>query len=80
MNAKLLLASLAAAAGLSAYQQTAPARTTPESARKVLDQYCVTCHNDKTKTANFRCKRPISAPPAIIRRSGNGSSANCAPE
>src|SRR5580765_5376101 len=53
MKAKLLLASLAAAAGLSAYQQAAPARTTPESARKVLDQYCVGCHNDKARTANF---------------------------
>jgi len=53
MKAKLLWASLAAAAGLSAYQQAGPARTTPESARKVLDQYCVGCHNDKTRTANF---------------------------
>ena len=53
MKAKLLLASLAAAAGLSAYQQAAPARTTSESARKVLDQYCVGCHNHKARTANF---------------------------
>jgi hypothetical protein len=45
--------TLVAAAGLSGYQQAAPARTTPESARKVLDQYCVGCHNDKARTANF---------------------------
>jgi hypothetical protein len=57
MKTKLLLAILVAAAGLSAYQQTTPVRTTPASARKVLDQYCIGCHNDKAKIANFSLEK-----------------------
>jgi len=53
MKTKLLVATVVAVAGLSAYQQTTPARPTPAAARKMLDQYCVGCHNDKTKVANF---------------------------
>ena len=44
--------------------QSAPARTqtvpaAPNSAteRALLDRYCVTCHNDKTKTDNFSLER-----------------------
>jgi hypothetical protein len=30
-----------------------PTATTPTAQRALLDQYCVTCHNDKTRIANF---------------------------
>jgi len=53
MKTKLLVATLVAVAGLPAYQQTAPTRPTPTAVRKVLDQYCVGCHNEKAKVANF---------------------------
>jgi len=33
------------------------AAPTPAAERALLDQYCVTCHNDKTKTANFSLQR-----------------------
>ena len=31
--------------------------TTPQSARAVLNQYCVGCHNDKTRVANFSLEK-----------------------
>ena len=51
-----LLAELLAAAALSGFQQGA-ARTTPPPAKAMFDQYCVGCHNDKTKTANFSLEK-----------------------
>jgi len=55
MKTKLLLAGLMATAALSGFQQ-AP-RTTPQTAKATFDQYCVGCHNDKTKTANFSLEK-----------------------
>ena len=43
----LLLSSLLISA------QTAPAPLPAASERKLLDQYCVTCHNQRLKTANL---------------------------
>src|SRR5437868_8914044 len=47
--------------------EPAPAQTAPQSAtastataaaqRALLDQYCVTCHNDKTKIDNFSLQK-----------------------
>jgi mono/diheme cytochrome c family protein len=51
-----LLAEMLAAAALSGFQQGA-ARTTPPPAKAMFDQYCVGCHNDKTKTANFSLEK-----------------------
>ena len=49
------------AAGQSSPKQLAPAKATPAPAaatqRAVLDRYCVTCHNDKTKTANLSLQK-----------------------
>ena len=72
-TARLLLGVTAAAALLAFQQaQVRPASSissakaqkqnsvsgpTAQNARKVLDQYCVTCHNDKTKTANFSLEK-----------------------
>ncbi|MEP6960564.1 MAG: DUF1592 domain-containing protein [Acidobacteriota bacterium] len=42
-----------AASAKAASQSAASSRPTPQTARALLDQYCVGCHNDKTKTANF---------------------------
>ena len=36
-----------------ARRAVAPARAVDPKQRALLDQYCVTCHNDRTKTANF---------------------------
>jgi mono/diheme cytochrome c family protein len=33
--------------------ETAPLATSPDRARALLDTYCVTCHNDRVKTANL---------------------------
>src|SRR5215472_7209289 len=33
------------------------AAPTPAAERALLDQYCVTCHNDKTKADNFSLQR-----------------------
>jgi mono/diheme cytochrome c family protein len=61
MKTKLLLAGLLATAALSGFQQgarpTKPQTATPPTAKTVLDQYCVGCHNDKTKTANFSLEK-----------------------
>src|ERR1700730_7973888 len=40
-------------------ESAAPGTAAPSAAaeRALLDQYCVTCHNDKTKTANFSLQR-----------------------
>ena len=48
----------------------APAQTAAAE-RTLLNQYCVTCHNDKLKTANFSLQNldiPLSA---IIPKSGS---------
>src|SRR5215467_391118 len=50
----LAVAGLACAALTAAAPQTPPpaARTAPaDAARQILDQYCVTCHNSRAKTA-----------------------------
>ncbi len=52
---------------------------TPSAERALLDQYCVTCHNDKTKIANFSLQSADINASAIIPKSGNRSSASCAP-
>lgn len=62
MKTKLAMAAIAAVAGLSAYQPKSEAKaaagpTTPVSAKKLFDQYCVGCHNDKMKTANFSLEK-----------------------
>jgi hypothetical protein len=52
--AVLAVAGLVGAARNAASQQTPPpitAITPADAARKILDQYCVTCHNSKAKTA-----------------------------
>src|SRR5665213_476130 len=57
MKTKLLLAGLMATAALSGFQQGAvhstPQTATPQPAKAMFNQYCVGCHNDKTRTANF---------------------------
>jgi hypothetical protein len=40
----------------AAPQKSAVART-PATERAVLDQYCVTCHNDRSRTANFSLQK-----------------------
>jgi len=61
MKTKLLFAGLLAAAALSGFQQRAQRTTvqtaTPQTAKTVLDQYCVGCHNDKLKTANLSLEK-----------------------
>ena len=61
MKTKLLLAGLMATAALSGFQQSAPRTTpqtaTPQPAKVMFDQYCVGCHNDKTRTANFSLEK-----------------------
>src|SRR5262249_52835480 len=65
MKTKLWLTGLVAVVAALGFQGTnssksgsgkakaSQATTTPASASRVLNQYCVGCHNDKTKTANF---------------------------
>ena len=60
MKKALLLGSAAILIGMvgrnPAVAQSPAASSAPPSAsteRAVLDQYCVTCHNDKTKIANL---------------------------
>ncbi len=57
MKTRLLIGGLLAAAALSGFQaapqRAATQRTTAQSASTVVKQYCVGCHNDKTKVANF---------------------------
>lgn len=55
MKTRLLLVGLIAVAGLFGFQQTQ--RTTPQTAKAVLDQYCVGCHNDRAKVANFSLEK-----------------------
>ncbi len=56
---KLLWGGLVLTAGLVGFQQVGSSQsgnataTTPESARALLDQYCVGCHSDVAKVANF---------------------------
>ena len=61
MKSKLLLLGLLAAAALSGFQQaaqrTTPQTAPPQTAKSVFDQYCVGCHNDKTKTSNFSLEK-----------------------
>src|SRR5579864_9260009 len=52
------VASSGPAAGQSPTRQGTPERApaavaSAQAQRAVLDQYCVVCHNDKLKTANF---------------------------
>jgi len=61
MKTKLLLAGLMATAALSGFQQGAvhstPQTATPQPAKALFNQYCVGCHNDKTRTANFSLEK-----------------------
>ena len=61
-------------AGSGPVESTAAA---PAEHRAVLDRYCVTCHNDRTKTATSRWKAwtwPRSViTPSCGRRSSAGS-------
>ncbi len=47
----LVVSSVSVLVCIAAAQRTPAA--TPSSERAVLDRYCVTCHNDKAKTANL---------------------------
>jgi Protein of unknown function (DUF1592)/Protein of unknown function (DUF1588)/Protein of unknown function (DUF1587)/Protein of unknown function (DUF1585)/Protein of unknown function (DUF1595)/Planctomycete cytochrome C len=46
-----------ALACLICFGKAGSAAPTPAAERAVLDRYCVTCHNDKTRTANFSLQR-----------------------
>ena len=50
----------------SAQQPAAPASSTPRglTQRQLLDRYCVTCHNDKAKTAGLSLQHVDPASPA----------------
>ena len=37
----------------SAFSQTAPSELTASARRALLDQYCVTCHNERLRTADL---------------------------
>jgi hypothetical protein len=52
MKTCFLAVGLALVAGAMGFGQTAPAPSAAAE-RALLDQYCVTRHNDKLKTANF---------------------------
>jgi hypothetical protein len=47
----------------SAPKPPAGTSTTPQTEKAFLDRYCVTCHNDKTKTANFSLENADLANP-----------------
>jgi len=49
----LLLVCGVASAQTAAKTTSVPVPGSPASERALLDRYCVTCHNDKLKTANF---------------------------
>jgi cytochrome c551/c552 len=46
---------------LMAVAQTGPASSSAASQRKLLDQYCVTCHNQRLKTAGLTLDKLDSA-------------------
>jgi hypothetical protein len=50
---KALNATLLAIALAGICPQAIKAQSTPSSARPLLDQYCITCHNDKLKTGGL---------------------------
>src|SRR5499426_956288 len=56
VKTRLATALTIAVCSLVAYSQT---RSSPTAAsqRALLDQYCVTCHNDRLKTANLSLER-----------------------
>ena len=56
MKTKLFLTGLMATAALSGFPQGAIGAT-PQPAKALFDQYCVGCHNDKTRTANFSLEK-----------------------
>ena len=60
MKTRLLLGCLMAAAAVFGFQG-APAPSGAQGARTLLNQYCVGCHNDRAKVANFSLQ---SADPA----------------
>src|SRR5438094_4413115 len=62
MRQKVALGSLAILFALRAFAQTKPpqppaAAGSAQTQRAVLDQYCVTCHNDRTKRANLTLEK-----------------------
>jgi len=46
-----------AAASIAAVDRQSSAPRPPAAQRALLDQYCVTCHNDRTKSANLSLER-----------------------
>src|SRR5215831_1172875 len=62
MRQKVAVASLAILFALAAFAQTRrpqpqTAAVSAETQRAILDQYCVTCHNDRTKRANLTLEK-----------------------
>jgi len=62
MRQKVALGSLAILFALRAFAQTKPpqppaAAGSAQTQRAVLDQYCITCHNDRTKRANLTLEK-----------------------
>ncbi len=58
MHKSLLAVGLISSLGMAAFAAPQPAVpaaavSTPAGQRKLLDQYCITCHNQKLKTAGF---------------------------
>src|SRR6266849_3999933 len=53
MNVVITCLAGISVSGLMAYGQAAGASSSLSSQRAVLDQYCVTCHNQKLKTAGL---------------------------
>ncbi len=57
MMQRFLWVGAALLAGVPCVVAATPAGPTPASGRALLDQYCVGCHNDKTRIANFSLQK-----------------------
>ncbi len=60
LKTNLRVGAVAAIAAVLIGAQTPPVSqhsNTAAAERALLDQYCVTCHNDKTKVANFSLEK-----------------------
>jgi len=53
----LTVATVAVAVTLCVYLQAQPPAAPASSPRRVVDRYCVTCHNERLKTADLRLDR-----------------------
>src|SRR4051812_745228 len=51
------LAALVLVAALRAQERPAPSDNRGDKHRATLDQYCVTCHNDRLKTSNLSLEK-----------------------